>query len=72
MPWSTDPLNSASSLAETGTNLESILGVTPEDAHRLAEHPGRLTLNDVNALCRAMPADVARRMLDTMTGVFSC
>lgn len=59
-------------LRESGIDLASTVGVSEDDARTLAEHPGRLTLNDVNALCRAMPADVARRMLDTMTGVFSC
>lgn len=57
-----------SALRESGVDLASTVGVGEDDARTLAEHPGRLTLNDVNALCRAMPADVARRMLDAMVG----
>ena len=58
-------------LRETDAAPESILGVTPEDARRLTEHPGRLTLGEVNAIARALPRDVARQMLDKMMGTFA-
>lgn len=58
-------------LRESSTNLESILVVTHENARYLAEHPGRLTLVEINAIARALPRDVARRMLDRMMGTFA-
>lgn len=58
-------------LRESSQTLESVLDVTPEDARYLTEHPGRLTLGEINAIARALPRDVARRMLDRMMATFA-
>lgn len=34
-------------------------------------HPGRLTLGEVNAIARALPRDIAIRMLDMMSETFA-
>lgn len=58
-------------LREAGTTLESVLDITPEDASYITEHPGELTLAEINAVARRLPTDVARRMLDRMMEVFA-
>lgn len=58
-------------LREAGTNLESIMDISPEDARHLTEHPGRLTLGEVNAIARALPRDIAILMLDMMRETFA-
>lgn len=58
-------------LREAGTSLESIMDISSEDARCLTEHPGRLTLGEVNAIARALPHDTAIRMLDTMRETFA-
>ena len=58
-------------LREAGTSLESIMDISPEDARRLTEHPGRLTLGEINAIARALPRDIAIRMLDMMRETFA-
>lgn len=58
-------------LREADTTLESVLDVSAEDASYLTEHPGRLTLVEINAIARALPRDVARRMLEEMMGTFA-
>ena len=51
-------------LRESGTTLESILDISPEDARYLTERPGELTIVEVGIIARKLPTDVARRMLD--------
>lgn len=34
-------------------------------------HPGRLTLGEVNTIARALPLDIAIRMLDMMSETFA-
>jgi hypothetical protein len=58
-------------LREAGTSLESILEINPEDARYLTVHPGELTLGEVNAIARALPRDIAIRMLDMMRETFA-
>jgi hypothetical protein len=58
-------------LRESGVSLSLALGASSEDARELEERPGRLTVNDIGALCRAMPEEHARRMLDRLMGVFA-
>lgn len=58
-------------LREAGITLESVIDITPEDASYITEHPGMLTINEVNAVARSLPDDVARRMLDAMVGTIA-
>lgn len=47
-------------------------GMTPEELGiEHPEHPGRLTLNEVNEIARKMPPEHARRMLDRIVEVFA-
>ena len=58
-------------LREADTTLESVLDITPEDSSYIAEHPGMLTINEVNAVARVLPDEVARRMLERLVEVFA-
>ena len=55
----------------TPTEAASAIRAWDDEVACFMEHPGMLTLNDVGAICRAMPAEHARRMLGRIVEVFA-
>lgn len=55
----------------TPSEAASAIRASDDEFACFMEHPGMLTLNDVGAICRAMPAEHARRMLGRIVEVFA-